>query len=331
MNSWEMAGLRVLPGTRASGYMEVAKTADGNAVHLPVIVVRGAHDGPVLSIDGGTHGDEVEGVESVIRLTSAVDPLKLRGTIVAVPVVNMMSFVTRERSALIDRYAHGDINRNYPGRAAGSITERVANRYLNDIVARADYLLTCHSGGNYYFVTPKITFEETGDADLDRRTFDLARSFGIDILWKNLPHDGMLASAAVGLGIPAAVPEIGGTQRAPISSIDAVQLGVDGFFNTLRHLEMIEGAPTIPERYWVIEGESHVYCNNGGLMQYDPAIKPKAVISKGDRLGVILDPLGQVIEEPIALWDGLVTTMRTMPVLNPGDWFIGIGRVVAEH
>ena len=326
----EIGNLEANKGERTQGYLEIARRADGNPVHIPIIIICGVEEGPVLCVDGSTHGDEYEGVEAIMRLGKTLDPNSLRGIFIGVPIVNILAYETREREYPFDRYAYADINRCYPGREGGSITERIAYKYFNEVVLKSNFLLTFHGGGNYYLIPPKIIYPEIGDAELDKQTFDLARSFGVDILCKNSPHKGTLTSQAVRKGIPCACPEIGGSNRAPQDREDYVQLSIRGIQNTLMHLGMLEGQPEIPEHCVVVEAGSYIYCNNGGLMVYEPTIKLKARIKSGELIGKILDPLGGEVERVYAQWDGIVVLLRTMPVVNPGDWFIGIGNIIEE-
>lgn len=331
MSAFSLGTAVAKAGEKTQGAVHVADRPDGTPVRIPILLVNGAKPGSVLCVDAGTHGDEYEGMEAIQRVYKDLDPKQLTGTFVGVPVINVPAFEAGMRGNPFDRFSNPDLNRNFPGLKEGSLTERTAYIYFNEVVKKANYLLTFHSGGTYFNLPPKITYEETKDPEVNRRTFELAKAFGVDVLWRNLPHEGMIARAAVEAGIPTAVPEVGGSDRIPERREANVKVDYDGIVSVMRHLEMLPGDPIPLDQYVVMEGDSHIYASHGGLMRYEPEIRPKARIREGQLIGRIFDMFGNEVEAVGARWDGIVTTIRTMPLIYAGDWFIGIGRIVEEH
>jgi predicted deacylase len=295
---------------------------------MPIISVKGAIDGPTMVVDGGVHGDELEGVEASIGAANSIDPATLRGTLLTVPVVNMPAFVARARSSSQERYTPGDINRVFPGNSRGSLTDRIAAFFVENVLTGADYLLDIHSGGDFYVQSPKICYEDTGDAAFDKKTEAFARVFGVDLLWRNIPgNKGMLTAAAAEMGIHAAEPELGGSERAPDVRRAYVRRVEQGIRNCLTHAGMLEGSVEPPASYTIVEGACHVSTTVGGFMEYDESVVSRGNITEGQRLGEVRDVLGDTLEEIFAPWSGVVTILRTMPTVNAGDWFIGVGPV----
>jgi hypothetical protein len=319
------------PGEKAQGGVRVAVRPDGTDIRMPILLVNGAKPGPTLVVDAGIHGDEYEGMEAIHRVYRDLDPAELVGVFIGVPVVNVPAFEAGARANPFDRYSNSDLNRNFPGLAHGALSERTAYTYFNEVVKKADCLITFHSGGNVFNLPPKITYEETSNPELNRKTFEITKAFGVDVLWKNLPHDGMLARAAVEAGIPTTCPEVGGSDRVPERREAHVTIDYKGILSVIRYLGMLPGEPIRLEHFVVMEGESHIYANYGGIMRYEPEVRPKAQIKEGQIIGRIVDMLGNEVEVVRAQWDGIVTTMRTMPLIYTGDWFIGIGRIVEEY
>ena len=156
---------------------------DGTPLGIPVVVIRGKAEGPTLLIDGGIHGDELEGVLAVQRVCRQVDPSALRGTLVAVPVVNVLAFEGLSRAiprALIGDALGTDVNRLFPGSATGTTAERIAYTYSQEIIRHVDYMITCHGGGASFMVSPKVLFD--GHGALGDENLELAKAFGWGIL-----------------------------------------------------------------------------------------------------------------------------------------------------
>lgn len=203
------------PGQKGKGFVHVANRPDGTPINIPVIIVNGASTGPVLCVDACNHGDEYETMEAVLRVVNSVDPSKLKGTLLAVPVVNVLAYEAMQRVNPNDKYSYSDINRIYPGRLDGSITQKIAYQHFNQVVSSAEYLITLHGGGNYLLLPPKtIYYKEEGD--LGKKIFNLARAFGWDILWGGSPLGDCELIAAGKKGIVGINPEHAGEVIVPL-------------------------------------------------------------------------------------------------------------------
>jgi len=127
---FEIAGIQVQPGTRQTIEVQVAKLYTHTPLHISVEIVHGRREGPVLMVCGAIHGDEINGVEIVRRVLINTALRNLRGTLVAVPIVNIFGFVQRSRY-LPDRR---DLNRCFPGSESGSLGGRI-----RVLIAHPDY------------------------------------------------------------------------------------------------------------------------------------------------------------------------------------------------
>src|SRR5690606_37581656 len=141
-------------------------------------------DGPVVGMDGCTHGDEYEGPEAIHALVAHLDPQQLRGAFIGVPVVNILAFQAMQRVTPDDPLSYPDVNRNYPGRSDGGLTGRIAYAHLNDIVRYTDVIITVHSGASFAMLPPKLIYHES-DNELGRRNLEIAKAFGWEILWQD--------------------------------------------------------------------------------------------------------------------------------------------------
>ena len=125
MSTINIGPIRCETGTKVSGMVPAVSRVDGSNLGFPVIVVNGAKDGPVLLVDGGIHGDEQEGTLSIIEVAKKLDPKNLRGTFIGVPVMNVGAFEAMSRGNPRDTHTF-DMNRIYPGKPEGYLTDRIA-------------------------------------------------------------------------------------------------------------------------------------------------------------------------------------------------------------
>ena len=165
------------PGEIATGRIEVTAMAGGASLGIPVIVINGAREGPCLWIDGVIHGDEPEGTLMCHLLRREVDPATLAGSLVLVPVMNTRAFEASRRGNPLDTFSY-DMNRIYPGRPNGYLTERVAHAHKEWLVEVADMNIAVHSGGEHSYLSEMIfVTDHPGSQELARAMGGRSRSF----------------------------------------------------------------------------------------------------------------------------------------------------------
>jgi predicted deacylase len=316
MPSMVIDSIRCQPGEKASGYVGALERVDGTAVGIPVVIVAGKHDGPVLLVDGGIHGDEQEGTLAIARFARELDPSELRGVFIGVPVMNVGAFEAMSRGNPRDTHSH-DMNRIYPGRASGFLTERVAHVHHSRIAAQADLEITIHSGGNICYLAETI-FTGAGD----EKSAELARAMGPD--WPILletPHPVNTPMAAMAnLGKPAITVELGGAARTmPDALGDNVEVLENALRNVCRHYEMLPGEPRYAAGHW--RGKQQVVqASRSGMLDPLPHPPLKKPMRKDEVLLRITDLFGSPIEELRAPCDGTLFGLRTYPSVTAGDW-----------
>ena len=183
----------VNPGQRVNINLPVADLYTATSLSMPVKVICGRRAGPVLFVSAAIHGDELNGVEIIRRLLKRKSLQSIRGTLLAVPVVNVHGFLHQSRY-LPDRR---DLNRSFPGSAKGSIAARLANTFLKQIVTKADYGIDLHTGAINRSNLPQIR----GNLG-DEKTLELARSFGVPVIVNANIRDNSLRASAAELGMP---------------------------------------------------------------------------------------------------------------------------------
>lgn len=316
-----IGGIRAEAGQVARGWVGAVERPDGTPLGLPVIIVAGAGNGPTLLVDGAIHGDEPEGPLAIHEVVRRVDPAALRGTIVGVPVMNTAAFEAMARGNPRDTHSH-DMNRIYPGRPEGFLTERIAHVHATEILAVADLEMSIHSGGNIAYLAETI-FTAAGDA----RSEELAFAMGEDwpIVFETPHPSGSPMAAMVKAGKPAITVELGG---AAIAMADQLRHTTDvlarAILNVCRHYGMLDGTPTYAAAHW--RGKQRVVqATRSGMLQPIAGNRLKTPVAKGEVLLRTTNLLGEVLEELRQPADGTVFGIRTYPSVTAGDWALFTG------
>jgi predicted deacylase len=313
------------PGARGHHLVPLGRRPDGSQIGMPLIAVQGARPGPTLGIIAGIHGDEYEGPEAVRLLLAELDPAELRGGIICAPVANVAAYENFHRVGPID---HLDLNRVFPGKSDGSLTERVAAVLVNEVVAQSTALLDLHSAGFAYDLYPYVGFNATPGAT-GEASFALARAFAVPVLYASTPFPNVLRLEAAKRDIPAILVEIGGEARCDPAGVARMQRGL---LNVLRQLGMIAGPlEGIPDTFTVVKapaGGEFAHVSTGGFIRNRSALGD--VVERGQLLGTIVDLYGTPLEEITAHVSGLVLSFRTIPVVRTGDWGYSIVEVIGQ-
>ncbi len=316
---FSIGGTAVPPGTRVTIDLPVARLYTHAPLTMPVQVVRGRRDGPSLFVSAAIHGDEINGVEIIRRLLKLGALKRLRGTLVAVPVVNVHGFVNRTRY-LPDRR---DLNRSFPGSATGSMAARLAHVFLREVVANCSHGIDLHTAAIHRENLPQIR------AHLDDpRTRELAEAFGVPLLLNSDLRDGSLRQIAAEQGIPMLLYEAGEALRFDEVSIRA---GVHGIVAVMRVLGMLpaarrSGAHPVPA---IARSSTWVRAPQSGILR--PLVGLGARVRKGERMGLIADPYGEREVEVLAGAGGVVIGRATLPLVHEGEALFHIGRFEAPR
>ncbi len=248
--------------------------------------------GPVALLNGGTHGDEYEGPTMLTNLAATWRPENLRGTVVAIPVLNEPAFFAGTRCHPQDG---ANLARVFPGNPAGSPCEKLADLFLNSVLRYADYYLDFHSGGVVYELYPWVGYMRSENAALDKTQARIAACFDSYWCWGSPYIEGRTLSAAFDLGIPAIYTEsmgCGGVRSEDLSAIH------NGLFNFLRTFDFIsEPSPTLNKQPTYLSSdakEAHLQVHHPSPIQgiFIPQVSLGDVIEKGDRIGNVYSLAG---------------------------------------
>lgn len=309
VSGFSIGGVQVAAGRREQLELPVARLVTGNWLHLPVSVVNGKASGPVLFLSAAVHGDELNGVEIVSRVLRDLDPEILRGAVLAVPVVSMFGFLNGSRY-MPDRR---DLNRSFPGSAKGSLTARLANLFMTEIVRRSDYGIDLHTGSNERSNLPQIR------ADLDdEKTLQLAEAFGAPIMIHAKTRDGSLRAAAVKQGIPVLLYEAGEANRFDETAIAA---GLTGVLRVMRTLGMLEGE-VAPAQVLRSDKSRWARASRSGIFHATCELGQR--VTKAQTLGTISDIFGVTQATVRSAESGLVIGKLNTPLVNRGDALVHV-------
>mgnify|MGYP001812560746 FL=1 len=312
--AFDFGGQPIAPGRTATRELPVPSLVTGTHLSLPVRVCHGRDDGPTVAISAALHGDEIGGVEIIRRVNLRLDPKRLRGTVLTIPIVNVHGFLTGDRY-LPDRR---DLNRSFPGSPSGSLASRIAHSFMTNVVRRCDVGIDLHTGSDHRTNLPQIR----GNLD-DPRTRELADAFGPPLMLHAQVRDGSLRAAAVEAGVTMLLYEGGEAWRF---DDQAINVGTSGTLRVLAHLGMIDDdeAPG-PVSPIVSRGSSWVRARRSGIAVMSVALGQEVV--KAQHIAVIHDSLGRRLSQLSAPVDGVVIGMTQHPLVHQGDALVHLATV----
>lgn len=299
--------IEVTAGERTTISLPVPGQSSYTPLAMPVHVVHGRRDGPVLFVSAAIHGDEINGIEIIRQLLNVRALSRLKGTLICVPIVNVYGFFNNTRY-LPDRR---DLNRSFPGAERGSLAGRMARVFAEEIVDRCTYGVDLHTGANNRTNLPHIR------ADLnDPECEALAQAFGTPIIINANLRDGSLRQYALEKKIRILLYEAGEALRFdPIS----IRAGLRGTLNVMRALGMIPRRKRSGPRVAVEEASGSIWIRapQTGLLRTTLALGAR--IKEGQAMGCVADALGDIETVVTSSVTGIVIGRSNIPVVNEGD------------
>jgi len=278
----------------------------------PYTAVRGASDGPRLALLSGVHPAEYPAIEANIRVMRTLDPARLHGSVVSLPIVDQPAFLPR--TPFVCPIDGKNPNRVFPGSPDGGFTEAMADAVFRAVVRPADALIDLHGGDMVEALVPFSIYSTVGSETVNHASAALGRAFGLPFLVASAPRPGGIGGttvqAAAAAGIPGIIAEAG---SSGLLTEPETRLLVDGVGHALRHLGMIEGeappaTPTEIDRFsWLTSPAEGMWY---------PAVAPGDAVADGQTLGRIGDLWGDTLAEIAAPHAGhvlFVTSAAAMP------------------
>jgi len=327
--TFQIGPLAAPPGESRSGFLAVPAGADGDT-RIPVTLIHGATAGPTLALVAGNHGYEYSPILASQRLPAAIDARKLKGRVVVVHVANLPSYL--KRTIYYSPVDGKNLNRVYPGRRDGTLSERIAWVITREIIERADYLVDLHCGDGNESLRPYTYWMPIGDPKVDDASRAMAVSFGMDriVVDRARPKDPSASqycsNTAMTRGKPAITIESGGMGLAyDEEAIARIERGVASL---MRHLGMLEGKAQAAQPKWLDPAEVLRFPEDlpekSGV--FFPAVQKGATVAKGALLGHVSDYFGKKIYELRAPFAGEVLYILGTPPISAGEPLAFIGR-----
>ena len=324
-NTLKINGQTISPGSRLTLDLPLPQLYTHAPLTMPVHVIRGKKPGPRLFVSAAIHGDELNGVEIIRRLLKLPALNRLRGTLIAIPMVNVYGVIHHSRY-LPDRR---DLNRSFPGSDRGSLAGRLAHLFMTEIVANCTHGIDFHTGAIHRANLAQVR------ANLDdEETARLAHAFQVPVLLNSNLRDGSLREAAAECGIPMLLYEAGEALRFDEVSIRA---GLRGTVNVMRELGMLPGIKRSAKAKiepFVARSSNWVRAPMGGVLR--TMIPLGGRIKKDELLGMISDPFGDKEVEVKSANGGIVIGRTNIPLVLEGEALFHIARFedvkeVAQH
>ncbi len=296
----------IKPGTQQIIELPMAHLYTHTEMSLTAHVIHGRRPGPRLFVSAAIHGDEINGVEIIRRLLMRKSISSLRGTLIAIPVVNSFGFINHSRY-LPDRR---DLNRVFPGSQSGSLASRIADLLMREIAVHCTHGIDLHTGSNHRFNLPQVrAFLK------DKETKRLARAFGAPVMLHSKIRDGSMREAVAELGIPMLLYEAGEALRFDELSI---RTGLRGIISVMRTIGMLPAKPSKRTHPVFPSSVSKwVRAPISGIVGRQADIGEQ--VEKGQVVAVVHDPYNQTEQKIIAPVSGVVIGRLQLPLVYQGD------------
>ena len=293
------------------------------AVHLPIVSIRNG-DGPTVALTGGNHGDEYEGPITLLKLVRALDPARISGRVIVIPALNYPAVMGGARVSPIDGV---NMNRAFPGRRDGSVTQMIAHFVQHKILPECDALFDIHSGGKSMMFSPFACYHRLADEALMQRAREAVEAMAAPISLElvELDAEGMLDTAVEDMGKIFIGTELGGGGTTTTGTVAIAETAVR---NLLAHLGVIDEAPLTREARGLPPSRAmhmpdpgcYLIADDAGL--YEALVDLDAEVEEGDPVGQVHFP-ERPERAPVVYRAGTPGTVigRTHKVLvGPGDF-----------
>ncbi len=305
--------------TKTYFWLQIIDNGLSQPVSVPVIIVKGKFDGPVLGLTAAIHGNELNGIKVIQELLNDVNTDQLKGTIIAIPGLNAIS-INQDRRRYVDEE---DLNRNFPGKANGNRSQQYVWGINQKILSKINYLVDMHTASFGRINSLYVRADMSNDTI---KKMALLQDADIILNSKGLPSAGVssgsrtMRAEAMLKGIPTITVEYGNPQ---IYQHDMIDRGVAGIKKILNWLNMHDFTTTNYEKALYCKKSYWLYVDEGGLLEVP--VELKQVVEKDEIVGILRNPFGEVIKTYKSPEKGIIIGKSTNPVNISGGRIIHLG------
>jgi N2-acetyl-L-2,4-diaminobutanoate deacetylase len=312
------------------GFLRLPHSRDDSAwgsIMIPITQIKNG-DGQTALITGGNHGDEYEGPVALFNFAGRTDFNDITGRVIVIPAMNYPAFLKASRVSPIDSL---NLNRIFPGRPDGRVTEIIADYFSRTLLPMADYVLDIHSGGKTLDFLPFAASHNLDDEEQSKRCADAMMAFSAPYQVKLLEIDagGMYDTEAESMGKTFVTTELGGGGTTSPYSVGIAKRGVDNF---LVHCGILNGeiqpSPTTPINLDIPDGSSFIFSEHSGLLE--PVVTLGDHVKKGDLVARIHITERTAVKpyEYNATRDGIILARHVPSLIKMGDNLCVIARIL---
>lgn len=312
-NILKVGNLIAEQGTKVQGFLQVFNSE----IKMPITLINGSKEGKTVVITGGTHGGEYPGVEASIRIAAVLKPEEVSGRVIVIHPVNVPAF--QAKSQYVGPDDGKNLNRMFPGKAMGTVSERVAYTITTELFAQADFYMDLHGGDIHEALIPFVIYSKLGSAEVNKISEEVAALMGIKYLVGSVSDNGTFGSAAIS-GVPGFLAEIG---QCGLWTEEEVETYLKGIINVLKYLNVLPGQAEDLGSVVLIPKMIGFNSENTGC--WYPSVKPGDSVKNGQKLGEVRDYFANRLSECFATQDATVLYVASSLAINAGDPIAAIG------
>ncbi|MGI8496794.1 MAG: succinylglutamate desuccinylase/aspartoacylase family protein [Gemmatimonadaceae bacterium] len=318
-----VGGVTARRGEKVTGVIVVPAGSD-SGYSMPVAIVHGARPGPVLAIASGAHGTEYASIIAVERLIAALDPARIAGSVILLPLINVASF--EQKVPHVNPIDRKSMNRFYPGSMTGTQTERASALITQQVVEQSDHLIDLHGGDLDENLRPYSYWTVSGNARQDSISRGMVLAFGLDhiIVSTDRPKDPAasryLENTATARGKPSLTAEAGRAGRTDAADVSAL---VKGSLGVMAYLGMIDRPVRSVRRPVWVDKVVTVSSEQTGI--FYPLVDRDARVDAGQKLGYVTDYVGKTIFDALSPAAGRILFIRAVPSMTKGETIANVG------
>jgi predicted deacylase len=301
----------VTPGENKMVRLEIARLPTGTLIDIPVHVFNSEKAGPIVLLQAGLHGDEINGVETLRRMLHNNDFKVQKGAVIVVPILNIFGFIHFSRDVPDGK----DVNRSFPGTKSGSLASRIAYNYTQKVMPQVDLAIDLHTGGGQRSNYPQIRYSID-----DKNSQELANYFAAPICFPSRLLAGSFRKTMFKMNKPTIVYEAGESMRFDTY---AIEVGIRGIKNILAELGML---PKSMQRSTTLHLNSTKWIRASRAGMFIPEIDNGSKVKRAQVLGMITDTYSKKTRTVKAPYDGIVFCINHQAVVNQGDALFHIGK-----